>query len=130
MKIQNALITKGPQIVNEFGVIYQLELSPPPKQRNDPDFVKFYTVDLKNGAGKVLLAHERDRNDLAKVPRADSIFVISETDFVRLYNGRKKTAISFVLQGILKLRGSYPLMVKFYQDFLTSYVKNPDNVPK
>ena len=76
------------------------------------------------------MAYERDRYDLEKVPRADSIFIISETDFVRLYNGRKKTAISFVLQGILKLRGSYPLMVKFYQDFLTSYVKNPDNVFK
>ena len=30
IKIQNALLTKGPQIVEEFGVIYQLELKPPP----------------------------------------------------------------------------------------------------
>ena len=74
-----------------------MELSPPPSQKNDPNFVKFYTVDLKNGAGRVILAHERDRYDLEKVPKADSIFIISETNFVRLYNGRKKTAISFVL---------------------------------
>ena len=127
IKIQNALLTKGPQIVEEFGVIYQLELSPPPEQMDDPNFVKFYTVDLKNGSGQVILAYERDRDNLEKVPEADSIFIISEFDFVRLYNGAKKTAISFVLQGILKLRGSYPLMVKFYQDFLTSYVKNPEN---
>ena len=75
----------------------------------------------------MLLGYERDRDNLEIVPKAESIFIISETDFVRLYDGRKKTAISFVLQGILKLRGSYPLMVKFYQDFLTSYVKNPEN---
>lgn len=86
-------------------------------QKGDPDFVKFYTVDLKKG--KLTVAFEREKYNLNKVPRADVIFNISEEDFVKLYNGNKKTAIAYVLQGKLRLQGSYPLTLKFYQRFLT-----------
>jgi hypothetical protein len=64
---------------------------------------------------------------LEKVPKADVVFNISEENFVKLYNGNKKTAINYVLRGILRLQGSYPLTLKFYQEFLTKFVKNPDN---
>ena len=123
-KIQIALINKGPEICKEFGQVYQLNLTPRDRQIGDEDFVKFYTVDLKKGT--LTLAFERDQYNVKKVPRADVIFNISEEDFVQLYNGNKKTAIAYVLQGKLKLQGSYPLTLKFYQKFLTQYVKNPD----
>ena len=100
-RIKSALINKGPEICNEFGYVYQLNLRPPEDRVDDPDFVKFYTVDLKRG--QLILAFERDQDDPSKVPRADVIFNIQEEEFVRLYNGNKKTAIEFVLKGILKL---------------------------
>ena len=61
------------------------------------------------------------------VPKPNAIFKIKESDFVKLYNGYRNTAIEYVLKGILKLEGSYPLMLKFYQFFLTKYVKDPSN---
>lgn len=91
------MINKGPEIVREFGYIFQLNLTPSPNQRGDPNFIKFYTVDLRNGSGACKLAFERDQYDREKVPRADVVFHISESNFVRLYNGNKKTAISYVL---------------------------------
>jgi hypothetical protein len=48
-RIDNALKREGPKICREFNVIYQLELSPDPWQKDDPNFVKYYTVDLKKG---------------------------------------------------------------------------------
>ena len=75
----------------------------------------------------MILAFGKDKENLEKVPKADVVFNISEENFVKLYNGRKKTAIEFVLKRILVLEGSYPLTLKFYQDFLTRFVKNPDN---
>jgi hypothetical protein len=87
------LINKGPEIVGKFGYIYQLNLTPSPNQVGDENFVKFYTVDLKNGSGSCKLAFEKDRYNLELVPKADVVFNISEYDFVRLYNGKKKTAI-------------------------------------
>lgn len=55
------------------------------------------------------------------------VFKISENDFVKLYKGRRRTAIEFVLNGKLKLMGNYNLAVDFYYKFLLKYVKNPDN---
>ena len=89
-------------------------MTPRPEQENDPNFVKYYTVDLKNGDGALTLAFEKDQFDRTKVPRADVVFNISEENFVKLYNGRKKTAIEYVLRRILVLEGSYPLTLKFY----------------
>ena len=126
-RIKSALINYGPDIVNKFGYIYQLNLTPGPNQIGDENFVKYYTVDLKNENGSLLLAFEKDEGDRSLVPRADVVFHISEENFVKLYNGNKKTAIEYVLRGILRLEGSYPLTLKFYQDFLTRFVKNPDN---
>ena len=76
--------------------------------------MKYYTVDLKNGSGSLILAQEKDKFNRLLVPRADVVFNISEENFVKLYNGRKKTAIEFVLRRILVLEGSYPLTLKFY----------------
>ena len=104
-------------------MIYRLELSPPADRANDPNYVKFYTVDLKNS--RLLLGYASDQNDSSIIPKANSWFITKESDFVRLYYGGTKTAIKFVLQGILKLKGSYQLMVRFYYDFLTVYVKDP-----
>lgn len=113
-RIKSALINQGDVIVRKFGYIYQLKLTPGPSQVNDPNFVKYYTVDLKNDSGALILAFEKDKFDRSKVPKADVVFNISEENFVKLYNGRKKTAIEFVLRRILVLEGSYPLTLKFY----------------
>ena len=96
-RIQSSLINKGPEIVSGFGQIFQLNLTPSPNQVGDPNFIKYYTVDLKNGPGSCTLAFERDKNNNVKVPKADVVFHISEANFVKLYNGRKKTAINYVL---------------------------------
>ena len=69
----------------------------------------------------------KDKNNKKMVPKPNAIFKIKESDFVKLYNGYRNTAIEYVLKGILKLEGSYPLMLKFYQFFLTKYVKDPSN---
>ena len=79
--------------MKKFGYVYQLHLTPGTSQIGDPTFVKYYTVDLKNGNGDLILAFEKDSKNKELVPEADVIFNISEERFVRLYNGNKKTAI-------------------------------------
>ena len=122
-RISDAIERNGPEFESKFNVIYRLEVSAPADRANDPNYVKFYTVDLKNS--RLLLGYASDKNDSEIVLKADSSFITSESDFVRLYYGGTKTAIKFVLKGILKLKGSYQLMVKFYYGFLTVYVKDP-----
>eukprot|EP00355_Strombidium_rassoulzadegani_P008060 CAMPEP_0168624662 /NCGR_PEP_ID=MMETSP0449_2-20121227/9551_1 /TAXON_ID=1082188 /ORGANISM="Strombidium rassoulzadegani, Strain ras09" /LENGTH=69 /DNA_ID=CAMNT_0008666271 /DNA_START=130 /DNA_END=339 /DNA_ORIENTATION=+ len=69
-----------------MGSVYQLDLTPPPEQANDPDFIRFYTVDLrsvkrgKDGIkyGRLILGKEADRYDLKIVPKADVVFLTSE----------------------------------------------------
>jgi hypothetical protein len=68
-------------------------LTPADYQKDDKNFIKYYTVDLKNGDGSCTLAFERDAADIKKVPKANVVFHISEASFVDLYNGNKKTAI-------------------------------------
>jgi hypothetical protein len=60
-RIKSALINKGASIVEQFGYVYQLNLTPPASQKDDENFVKYYTVDLKNGDGSLLLGFERDK---------------------------------------------------------------------
>jgi hypothetical protein len=54
------LINYGPEIVGKFGYVYQLNLTPGESQKNDKNFVKYYTVDLKNENGALILAFEKD----------------------------------------------------------------------
>lgn len=119
-KIANALIENGKEICNDLNSVFQLDLSPPFERSFDRNYIRFYTVDLKKG--KVQLSFQNERQ-----PRADMVFKISENDFVKLYKGRRRTAIEYIFCGKLKLLGNYNLAINFYKKFLLKYVKNPDN---
>ena len=110
--ISDTIEKYGQEFQTRFNVIYRLELSPPADRADDPNYVKYVTVDLKNS--RILLGRVSDGNDMEIVPKAESMFITSEEDFVRLYYGGVDTAVKAVLTGKLKLKGSYRLMLKAY----------------
>ena len=110
--ISDTIEKHGQEFQKRFNVIYRLELNPPADRADDPNYVKYVTVDLKNS--RILLGRVSDENDLDIVPKAESMFITSEEEFVRLYYGGVDTAVKAVLTGKLKLKGSYRLMIKAY----------------
>ena len=98
----------GADIVAKVGAVYLWELRA--KKDATPEY---WTVDLKNGNGKITKGKEG---------RADATFVMLDSDFMKLINGKLKGQDAF-MTGKMKIKGNMAKALKFTPDVLPKEAK-------
>ena len=107
-KMNTQLPTVGKDIVAKVGAVYLWELRE--KKGGDPEF---WTVDLKNGNGKITKGKEG---------RPDATFVMLDSDFMKMINGKLKGQDAF-MTGKMKIKGNMAKALKFSPDVLPKNAK-------
>ena len=107
-KMSAQLPAVGKDIVAKVGAVYLWELRE--KKGGDPEF---WTVDLKNGSGKITKGKEG---------RPDATFVMLDADFMKLINGKLKGHDAF-MTGKMKIKGNMAKALKFTPDVLPKDAK-------
>ena len=107
-KLNAQLPTHGKDIVAKVGAVYLWELRE--KKGEAPEY---WTVDLKNGNGKITKGKEG---------KADATFVMLDSDFLKLINGKLKGQDAF-MTGKMKIKGNMAKALKFTPDVLPKDAK-------
>ena len=107
-KMNAQLPAVGKDIVAKIGAVYLWEL----KEKKDST-PEFWTVDLKNGHGKITKGKEG---------RPDATFVMLDSDFMKLIDGKLKGHDAF-MTGKMKIKGNMAKALKFTPDVLPKDAK-------
>ena len=109
-KMQAGIGQHGPSIVPKVQSVYAFEIRA--KKGAKPSI---WTVDLKNGSGKVV----EGKIDGVK---ADATFIMLDNDFVNLTLGKLKPQEAF-MQGKMKIKGNLKAAMKFKADMIPQDAK-------
>ena len=91
---------EGKPTVEKLQAIFQMEITP--KKGAKPGLV--YTIDMKNGAGKIVKGKTGDK--------VDATFTMVDADYASMANGKLNPQIAF-MQGKMKIKGNLAKATKF-----------------
>mmetsp|Transcript_577 Transcript_577/g.951 ORF Transcript_577/g.951 Transcript_577/m.951 type:complete len:119 (-) Transcript_577:55-411(-) len=95
--------TMGADLVKRIGAVYHFEVLPAPGKEG-----VWFTVDLKNGNGKIAKGKEGT---------ADATFTVSDDDLIAISQGKLNPQVAF-MQGKMKIKGNMAKATKFTPDVL------------
>ena len=109
-KMKDGIGKHGPNIVPKVQSVDAVEI-----RAKKGDKPTIWTVDLKNGSGKVV-------DGPIAGTKADATFIMLDADFVKLTLGKLKPQEAF-MQGKMKIKGNLKAAMKFKADMIPADAK-------